>query len=632
MKRRVIISIVGCLLLGTAANSYAQDPEYKATPVTVSKDRVRQNGRLYYSHVVLEKQTLFSISKAYGVTLQDIYDSNPTLNLETEGLKTYQILLIPAVEPKAQEEPAPSPQTETKSQTQSQANPISAALDKLKSTIKTKQEDYQAKQEERAQKEAEIKAQKEKEQEVKAQKEAEARAQKEKEAAVQPVEDGYVLHTVKWFEDIDAIASKYGVSKEVIMKANGMTTPAVTRKQTLRIPVGRTAEAIAEEVKEEQVTAAAEETAAEEEKNIFETIGEAIAEKAEELLYIGKHDITAALVLPFNAQKQPSDNNLDFYSGVLLAAKDLKSEGINVDLSVYDVVGGNIPVTEEKLADCDVVLGPISNADLTKMLSLCPSRTPVISPLEPKAADLASEYANLIQAPSSNNAQCQDLVNWLKDDIRHGDKVILFTEKGSTRTASVSTLINCLEQSGIEYTTITYGLLDGRNIAGTVEKSAPADHTTRILVASESEAFVSDVVRNANLLSHRKLDIALYALSKIRSFETIEVENLHNTNLHVSISYYVDYDSPEVQRFLMQYRALFNTEPGPFAFQGYDTAYNFCKLSSQYGRHWPDKLGTFKEEGLQSNFRFTQTEAGGHTNTAVRRIVYGPDFKISLVN
>ena len=177
MKRRVIISIVGCLLLGTAANSYAQDPEYKATPVTVSKDRVRQNGRLYYSHVVLEKQTLFSISKAYGVTLQDIYDSNPTLNLETEGLKTYQILLIPAVEPKAQEEPAPSPQTETKSQTQ--ANPISAALDKLKSTIKTKQEDYQAKQEERAQKEAEIKAQKEKEQEVKAQKEAEARAQKE---------------------------------------------------------------------------------------------------------------------------------------------------------------------------------------------------------------------------------------------------------------------------------------------------------------------------------------------------------------------------------------------------------------------------------------------------------------------
>ena len=98
--------MAACLLAGAGLPASAQDSGYKATPVTISRDKVRRDGKLFYSHVVLEKQTLFSISKAYGVTLQDIYDSNPTLNLETEGLKTYQILLIPVVEnpPAAQEE------------------------------------------------------------------------------------------------------------------------------------------------------------------------------------------------------------------------------------------------------------------------------------------------------------------------------------------------------------------------------------------------------------------------------------------------------------------------------------------------------------------------------------------------
>ena len=152
-------------------------------------------------------------------------------------------------------------------------------------------------------------------------------------------------------------------------------------------------------------------------------------------------------------------------------------------------------------------------------------------------------------------------------------------------------------------------------------------------MASESEAFVSDVVRHANLLAlrnNRKSEIVVYGLSKIRSFDTIEIESLHNTNLHVAISYFVDYDSPAVQKFLMSYRALFNAEPGPFAFQGYDTAYNFIKMCSKYGRRWADKLDDESMRGLQSNFTFDRKDP--HVNKAIRRVVYSPDFSIKLVN
>ena len=60
-----------CLLCMVPAVSSAQD--YEVPAVTVSKEKIHSGGRTYYSHVVLEKQTLYSISKVYGVSLQDIY-------------------------------------------------------------------------------------------------------------------------------------------------------------------------------------------------------------------------------------------------------------------------------------------------------------------------------------------------------------------------------------------------------------------------------------------------------------------------------------------------------------------------------------------------------------------------------
>lgn len=565
MKKSVIISIAGILLLGFGFNAAAQNTEYKATPVTVSKDKVRNNGKLYYSHVVLERQTLFSISKAYNVTIQEIYDSNPTLNLETEGLKTYQILLIPIKE--------------------------DAGL--IKDTAVT------------------------------AEAAATPQTSPAPETAAAPQSGEYILHTVKWYEDINSIAKKYGVSVDAIMKANGLSSKVLSRKQQIKVPVGGTAvDVTVDEGYDSNRNDG---------KTILDTIGETISERAEEIFNAGKKDITTALILPFNAQKQPNDNNLDFYSGVLLAVRDLSAEGVNVDLSVYDAAGGVIPVTEEKFSSCDLVLGPISVADITSTLKICGSRTTIVSPLEPKAADLAAVYSNLIQAPSSTEAQCEDMINWLKEERRNGDAVILFTEKGAKMTAAASALAEALANSGITYTTISYGLLEGKDIAARIESAATETNTVRMVIASESEAFVNDVVRNANLAAHRKHQVALYCTSRVRSFETIEVENLHNTNLHTSISYYVDYDAPEVQKFVKAYRALFNTEPGPFAFQGYDTAHFFFGMCSKYGR-WTEKLDDIRGTGLQSDFKFKRTADGGYVNTAVRRILYAPDFRVLSVS
>ncbi len=559
------------MLLGTCFQAGAQDQQYVATPVTISKDKVKDKdtAKVYFAHPALAKHTLFSICQAYGVTLEEVYEANPTLHLETEPLKQYQILRIPD----KSSEPATA-----KSGVQAAPASAAPAAEKSQDTGSVSG-------------------------------------------------DEYMIHTVKWFEDLPSIAAKYGISQEAIMKFNGLSSPVLSRKQKLKIPTGATLAQVESSLGSEK---AAEKT--EEDKGIIESITETITEKAESIFGLGKKDVKVALLLPFNASKSPSENNLDFYSGVLMAVRDLEKEGIKAELSVYDCGNGSIAMTEEQFGANDIVIGPVSSTDMTSALSVCPGSTVLISPLDPKTADHAKTHPNLIHAPAPADAQSQDLINWMKSEKKSGDKVILITEKNVTATSNAAALIKHLSESGIEYSTVTYGLLEGKNIASTLESRAAATGNNHIIIASESEAFVNDAVRNVNLLAYKNIPVTLYCLSRVRNFETIEVENFHSTKMHLSMGYFVDYDDAKVQRFLMEYRALFNTEPGNFAFQGYDSAYYFIKNCSKNGRNWMEKLDNSTEKGLQANFRFRQYSDGGYINDAVRRVVYGEDYSIKLVN
>lgn len=98
---------MACMQATASAQTYTQ------APVTVSKEKVRgSDGKVYYSHVVLEKQTLFSIAKAYGVSVDDICNANQELDLKTVGLKKNSIILIPTTgtQAKPAEQTAPEPE------------------------------------------------------------------------------------------------------------------------------------------------------------------------------------------------------------------------------------------------------------------------------------------------------------------------------------------------------------------------------------------------------------------------------------------------------------------------------------------------------------------------------------------
>ena len=580
---RLIISLIAAAVMssGFAEAVYAQ--EYESTPVTISKEKLKINGQVCYSHIVLEKQTLFSISKAYNVTIEDIYKYNPSV--KEKGLQKNSILIIPVVE-------------------------------------KPEQQEIEAAEEKEAYAEGQVK-QEQQEQQEQPVRNAEDQVKKEeggKAASEQTV------HIRKWYEDLDMIARKYGVTVESIMKANGLKGRKLSNRQRLIIPSSSDA------VPEEEIPSEndSDEVAA---SDTTQTDDSTTAHRPGILegLFFPKKDISMSLILPLKATgTSASAGNMDFYSGVLLAVYDAGEAGTGCDLAVYDCADGR-GITKESLEGRDFIIGPVSRGDLTSALELGTDTRAIISPLDQKAASLTGEFTNMIQAPTPLEIQYKDLMDWIREDMQYSDRFVVITEKGAVQTEVTTQMKAAADSSGMEYKNLSYSILEGRNVTGSLEYIMTESGTNRVYIASDSEAFVNDVVSNLNLMIHKKYEVVLYAPSRIRSYETIEVENFHNTSLKVSTGYYIDYEDPRVQEFLLKYRALFNAEPTQFAFQGYDLAKYFIGMTSKYGNRWMNKLEESDASMLQSTYRFRKDGNGGYVNTGVRRIVYNEGWIVSKV-
>ena len=594
------ITLLLCLLLAGGPVLRAQT--YTPVPVTVSHSTVNIDGKTYYAHIVLERQTIYGITKAYDITEEVLYSANPLLR--ENGLKSGSVIYIP-VDKKVVQNTSKARTEETKTIRETTAVAATGGPE-------TRKESF-------------------------------------------PDKEGFIKHTVKWFEDIYDVAKQYGVTTQDIMDANGLKSSRISKRQVLYIPI------LSEEEKALRASGKAPATVTPppvvipeiadpvipETETVETPVSDPVKvdipdvsplEKKETLQQPEEEDgvldwltgtgsAELALILPFNAGGKYSETNMDFYSGVLLALRDLEAEGIKTRLNVYDLQAG-LPASFE-LEKNDFILGPVTSADLATVLERA-GNTPVVSPLDQRAASLADSHRNFIQAPSAAVSQYRDLALWAGEDLARGDRVILVSENASESTAPATGVRNALLEAGIPFEGVSFTQGEVRSLPAALTALMTKGGVNRIIVASEKERFVADLVRGLGLLRGRGYRLMMYAPSRVRTFDSVDGAAYHQCALHISSAYFADYADARVKSFVRTYRALFKTEPSQFAFQGYDTARYFVSLVSKYGPRWTGALTREGGRGLHTDFRFETVPGGAFRNTAVRRIIYDTDYSTQL--
>jgi hypothetical protein len=433
-------------------------------------------------------------------------------------------------------------------------------------------------------------------------------------------EQHYIRHKVRWMETLYSIARKYKVDAKEIALLNNLKTGDISRGQVLLIP--------GPDKEEKQEISG----------NIQETIPEVDLPFSEEkpvpscndIISAGSYRPIVSVLLPFSDSIAGSDF-IEFYQGALLAAEEMKERGMPLLLQVFDWDRQPVDVllSGETLGNSDLIIGPVYANDIGSAIAYFRnSEVKIVSPLDGNAEIWVSSYPHLFQVQPSLKAQQESLLKYLDP---HSSAVWIISEEGEQHVAPG--LRSILDNHLIRYRHFSYDVLQGREVTEVLREALGANDRNQIIIASQNEAFVSDAVRNLHLLhAYDSIPIELFGLSRWRTFETLDLNALHQLKVVLPLSVYVDYSAKKVQAFIKNFRSVYDGEPSQYAFQGYDVMLYFLNAMFLYGPDFEYCLDNLQIPLLQNRFSFyRQSPESGYSNTGIRMIRYLPDFTVALL-
>lgn len=623
-----------CLLFETLNFAHAQ-----STTIELSNNKVVVGGQTCFLHLVKEKQTLFSISRAYGVELSVILK----VNHKTEvTVNVGEVLRIPVVDSKT----AVAPMLVKKEDDQFIYHVI-----KKKDTFFSLSKKYDLS--------------------IDVLKKANPNVgnvlslgsvfmvpkgiEKEKKVIVQthPKHDKkYYYHVIQKGDTESAIARKFFMKLRKFRKLNPqLKGKALTIGSWVRIPrylvppeyfIEKPVEkdTIVEEIEENKLV-------------VKEVVERPLSQQKIRIalflpLYLEANDTineivtykdTLRIVNERNTRTvfPKSHNFIRFYQGILLAVDSLQKEGLSVDLHVFDTE--RKPERVQRIlsgiqyTDLDFIIGPVYSNTFSLVAGFAQKRgIPIISPLSPKNS-LLKTNPFVIQLNTSIESVCGRISDYVGSDLEMKNLIVVHPDR--YQHLSEYQLVKDIERQLFEkgeywkndemsYRKISfeeYGLFG-------IERILSDTCENVILLPSTKQPYVENIISNLNVLSQR-FAIRLMGFPVWQRYNSLESELFYNLNLSILTPYHIDYKEEKIENFVSSFRTKFKCEPNDFSFRGFDLCRYFTKAVSQYGDHFPDHLSKLQIDLLQSHFDFKRVNAfGGLENQGVHFVNYSRDFKI----
>jgi LysM repeat protein/ABC-type branched-subunit amino acid transport system substrate-binding protein len=610
----IFILLSTCLLL----SAQVQPVEVKRT-----QEKTIVNGKIYYIHTILKGQTLYSISRAYEVSQEDILRENP--GTDPAALKEGQALRIPAM-----------------GSQQSIAYPQNRE-DFIEHKVKRGQTVYS------------LAKKYDVEEDVVYRYNPWAREgiqpgqtiwiPKTKKVQVSTDQDinGFRYHTVKEKETLYSISFVYGLSVSDIIDNNEFLRDGLKAGQVLKIPA-----APDKSLELAQVDSAP-------------AVIPCIPTSDDQAIY------NVALLLPFFAQMTneeigaPLDtiaeegtyvplqrqqglrgrSFAEFYEGFLLAVDSMKNTGFSVNLHIYDTERDTMKIKkimrDLSLIRPDLIIGPVWSEDVRIAGRLAKyDEINLVSPLSSRTS-LVDQNERIIQVMPSKEAECKSLAGY----IGHLNKGHLFilqgTDSVSARGASLFSKYlqehMPLDENNNPLVFHNYKLDD--SLLTNISRVLTQQDENIVIVFSESEPDVSRLMTKLFMMSSL-YPITVYGMPSWQMWKTIELNYFHHLQLHLISPFYIDYNNAEVKQFLEKCRKTYGYEPYEtsamgynFCMLGYDVGFYFLSALRQYGKDFQQCLGSLETHLLLSPYRFTQEGPGGYINQGFNMIRYNPDFTIT---
>ena len=427
------------------------------------------------------------------------------------------------------------------------------------------------------------------------------------------IEDDYTFYEVQPKEGFFRLKVKLGLSEEQIIALNPYAKDGLKEGMILKIPK-------------------------ENAENV--SSGNAVAVDLENRI-INRSKKKIALMLPFSLKKAVNDSSqsnsdlikddaylriaLDFYSGVLMAADFAKDKGISVQLDVYDTERSdtkvNSIITQNNFEDVDAVIGPLLQKNVQKAASLLrDDKIPVFSPLSNREI---KSYTNFFQTLPTDEMLENAMLNYIKHHYEGKNIILISDEKRREQKAAIVAAIPGIKT----LVPREKGFLYEVDIAQKIE----AGKENWVILESEDPVILSNVIGLLNGMpeSHK---LRVFTLDKNNSYDYHDVSNMHLAKLNFTFpSVNKSYNYKEKHPFLVSYKNKYGVLPNRYAVRGFDIAYDVLLRLAAADDLYEASEGDFETEYIENKFHYSKKMFSGYQNNALYIIKYMNNLQFEVV-
>jgi LysM repeat protein len=340
--------------------------------------------------------------------------------------------------------------------------------------------------------------------------------------------------------------------------------------------------------------------------------------------------------------------SLDFvemYNGILLAADTLRSLGLDVTIHSYDIKRDTIGVTNliksGKLADMDLIIGPIYSynlhivADYAKNLGI-----PVVSPVTLINNSVIEDNPTLFMANASIEVAQKQLARQIANHntsnlvIVHADTLGNDPDVKRFKGFIFNELTQKMAYEDVRFREFTFysKSLYSNDSINRMSHTLSENMENIVIIASEDPAVISETITIMHGLS-RKFDIKVYGYPSLLFIDNLDPRMFFELNMLIFSPYWIDYTSPDVQSFNSRYLKKFLTMPleSSYAWTGYDIAYYFISGIAIHGKDFVVHPEVHNPALLQNKFEFERkNQLDGFENQKFFKIRYTKDYEVKL--
>lgn len=453
----------------------------------------------------------------------------------------------------------------------------------------------------------------------------------------------FYIHTIRRGQTLYMISKAYGVEVNDIIRENPGVREGIRADQKLKILVPGQKTVTVPKVPAakdksgagKEVVAAGKETITKADSVVAELLPCGVDTTTKKSVYkvalmlplflAGVDAIDAVNADPKIYETTKSFQFLPFYEGFRMALDSVEKLGVKIRLYVYDVDKDTAKTRQllkkPEMKTMDLIFGLLYHSNFQIVAAFAKkNRIYLVNPISERN-ELVTGNPYVFKVQPSKKAQFDQMAAYMAGAFTDGQVLIIRNGQYGDRDAAELLKKKCQEQD------LKVQVVEGQETAiGRYSKDRP----NYIVVFSDNQTYTLELLRSLYKLRN-EYNLTLIGLPDWSAMDALESEYLVALKTHMMSRSFIDYDHPEVRRFVQQYQEKYKTDPELLAFQGFDQAFFFLSALNTFGTNIGRCIGEFKVNTMQTRFKFTQSKDSGFENRYWQLFKY-ENYKLVSVN